>query len=78
MNFTCRSAFPTVDGGVQNSSNDDDFIPSISMHDDGSIIGLKVKSNNDFYAQAEGKLNGAIRSCSILNFGGEIPCQSQK
>jgi hypothetical protein len=50
------------------------------MHDDGSIIGLKVKSDIVVGSDAEeqGESNGTIHFCSILNFGGEIPCQSQK
>jgi hypothetical protein len=32
----------------------------------------------DSDAEEQGTSNGAIHSCSILNFGGDFLCQSQK
>ncbi len=47
--FKCCSTFPRVHEGVQKWAKSAHLMPSLSMHDNGSIIGLKLKSSYWFW-----------------------------
>ncbi len=75
--FKCYSTFPTVHGGVQKWAKSAHLMPSVSIHDDGSIIGIKLKVPIDSNAQEQAQTNSAIHFGWNLIFGIEILCQSK-